>query len=124
MDGLIERDYGSVTGMTFAARRELYRSSVGYPEDLEDTADTAVRMKRTVASILSMPGDGIPILFTHGGILNSFFSVITRGIAGSGGNIVANCTVEIIAAGKNDTIPIAFNLGSGELYDFIKELYQ
>ncbi len=124
VDGLIERDYGSITGMTFAARRELFRSADGYPEDMENTADTAVRMKRTVASILSEPGDGIPILFTHGGILNSFFSVITRGRAGSGGNIVANCTVEMIAAGKNDTIPIAFNLRNGELFDFIKELYK
>ncbi len=122
LEGLIERDYGSVTGMTFAARRELYRSAAGYPNDIESISSAAIRMKRTIALILKLPGQGIPLLFTHGGILNSFFSTITCGRAGSGGNIVANCTFEIVAAGARDTVPIAFNLGDTELYNFISSL--
>ncbi|MDD6095459.1 MAG: histidine phosphatase family protein [Clostridia bacterium] len=121
-EGLIERDYGSVTGMTYAARRELFKSAAGYPDDMESAADAAVRMKRTIAKVRSDTCDGALILVTHGGILNSFFSGITCRRAGSGGNIVANCTVEIVAAGARDVIPIAFNLGCEELAEFVSEL--
>lgn len=124
LQSLIERDYGSVTGMTFAARRELFKSG-GYPDDMESPLDTTVRMKRAIAQIRknekASPNE-VLVLVTHGGILNSFFSHITCRRAGSGGCIVANCTVGIVAAGARDVIPIAFNLGSNELYDFIGKL--
>ena len=124
LENLMERDYGTVTGMTFDERRELYKKHGGYPGDMESSDEAAIRMKRTVKTITDLPGDGISIIVTHGGLLNSFFSYITCGRAGSGGNITANCTVEIVAAGEKDVIPIAFNLGGDELKVFIDEVNQ
>lgn len=122
LEELIERDYGDVTGMTFDERRALYRSPGGYPDDIESTDEAAQRMKKTIKKITEVPGKGVSVIVTHGGILNSFFSYITRGRAGSGGNITANCTVEIVVAGKKDVIPIAFNLGCEELKAFLDEV--
>lgn len=122
LEDLIERDYGSVTGMTFEERRELYKSAGGYPEDMESSEAAAIRMKKSVKIITDKPGSGISVIVTHGGMLNSFFSYITCGRAGSGGNIAANCTVAAVAAGKKDVIPIAFNLGGDELKLFLDDV--
>lgn len=120
---LIEREYGAVTGMTYAARRELFRIGKGHPDDMEGVTDTAQRMKYAVKNMLRRSeGDGVIIAVTHGGILNSFYSHITCKRAGCCGNIFANCAIGLVCAGQRDVIPVAFNLGTQDLHAFMEEL--
>lgn len=124
VNGLIEREYGSLTGLTYAERKKLYKDPEDYPDDMETVPDTTLRMKRVVGDIRRLDGSGACIVVTHGGVLNALFSGITRGRAGCKGNITANCAVALAAVGKDDIIPLAYNL-SGELFtDYMEKLLE
>ncbi len=122
VDGLIEREYGSLTGMTYAERKKKYKSPSDYPDDMETIPDTTARIKRVVGEIRRFEGSGISIVVTHGGVLNALFSGITRGRAGCNGNITANCAVAMAAVGCDDIIPLVYNLGGADFSKYMSEL--
>ena len=122
VDGLIEREYGSLTGMTYAERKKKYKSPSDYPDDMETIPDTTARNKRVVGEIRRFEGSGISIVVTHGGVLNALFSGITRGRAGCNGNITANCAVAMAAVGCDDIIPLVYNLGGADFSKYMSEL--
>ena len=122
VDGLIEREYGSLTGLTYAERKKKYKDPEDYPEDMETVPDTTVRMKRVVGEIRRLEGSGVCVVVTHGGVLNALFSGITRGRAGCRGNITANCAVALAAVGNDDIIPLAYNLSGEKFFDYMEKL--
>ena len=118
---LLERDYGTLSGLTLEERQELRRRGVR-GEGIESVGDTAARMKKALASVVSRSsGDGATVVVTHGGMLNALFSQITRGRIGTGKNFSENCGVSLVAYGDDATIPLAYGL-TGDLFEnYVKE---
>ena len=120
--GLIERDYGSLSGLTPTQKKEKYPSPAEYPKDLESIPHAAQRMKRTLAKLCSASAEQGFVAVTHGGIMNALFSTLTGGRAGLGPNITRNCTVAMVAVGKYDIIPLAFNLTAHVFPEYVREI--
>ncbi len=124
VENLIERDYSTLSGLTLAERKKRFPFSKDYPTDMESVADAAVRMKK-VALELCFDGkaaQGATIAVTHGGVINSLFSYLTRGRAGVGKNVAKNCSISICASGTSDIIPLAFNLHGEELIRYVNDI--
>lgn len=124
VDELIERDYSTLSGLTIHQRREKFPSPKAYPADMESVTAAAMRMKK-VALELCKNGSavsGATIVVTHGGVINSLFSYLTKGRAGVGKNVAKNCSISIVASGMADIIPLAFNLHGEEFTKYINEI--
>lgn len=123
LEGLIERDYGSLEGLTSAERQKKYGLD-HIPDDMETPAEATTRIMRAIGEVRRISGEDAAVVVTHGGLLNCLFARITRGRAGAGGNIAANCNVSLVAAGDRDVIPLAYNLGGKELNEYIKNMWE
>ncbi len=121
-EGLIERDYGSLSGLTPAKRKEIYPTPAEYPNDVESIPHAAQRMKRTLSQLCSASEEQGIVAVTHGGIMNALFSSLTGGRAGLGPNITRNCTVAMVAVGKYDVIPLSFNLTARVFPEYVREI--
>ena len=124
LEDLIERDYSALSGLTMAERRERFPSPKDYPADIENTTNAAQRMKK-VALKLYLREDkesGITVAVTHGGVINSLFSYLTRGRAGMGKNVAKNCSISAVASGKADIIPLAFNLQCTDFINYMNSI--
>ena len=124
LEDLIERDYSALSGLTMAERRERFPSPKDYPADIENTTNAAQRMKK-VALKLYLREDkesGITVAVTHGGVINSLFSYLTRGRAGMGKNVAKNCSISAVASGKADIIPPAFNLQCTDFINYMNSI--
>lgn len=124
LEGLIERDYGSLEGMTYAERQQKYSCGAKYPDNMEAPAEATVRIMRAIGDVRRISKGDTAVVVTHGGVLNLLFARITRGRAGAGGNITANCTVSMIAAGDRDVIPLAYNLSGEALTEYIENMWE
>ncbi len=122
LDSLIERDYGSLEGLTYSQRQRKYKCGAKYPDDMEPTDDATVRMMRAIGEVRRLAVSDTAVVVSHGGVLNLLFAHITRGRAGVSSNITANCTVSLVAAGDRDIIPLAYNLGGEELTQYLKNI--
>lgn len=122
LEELLERDYGSLEGMTYAERQKKYKNPSMLPDDMESSADATVRIKKALGKVRKMSQSEAAVVVTHGGVMNLLFSCITCGRAGCGKNITANCTVSLVAVGDREIIPLAYNLGGEELIAYIDEL--
>lgn len=124
LEDLIERDYSALSGLTMAERRERFPSPKDYPADIENTTNAAQRMKK-VALKLYLREDkesGITVAVTHGGVINSLFSYLTRGRVGMGKNVAKNCSISAVASGKADIIPLAFNLQCTDFINYMNSI--
>ena len=121
-EGLIERDYGSLSGLTPEKKKEIYPTPAEYPKDLESIPHAARRMKRTLSQLCLASDEGVIVAVTHGGIMNALFSSLTGGRAGLGPNITRNCTVAMVAVVKYDVIPLSFNLTAHVFPEYVREI--
>ncbi|MBS5724199.1 MAG: histidine phosphatase family protein [Clostridiales bacterium] len=121
-EGLIERDYGALSGLTPDKKKELYPTPADYPKDVESIPSAAKRMKRTLAEMCSASGDEAIVAVTHGGVMNALFSSLTGGRAGLGPNITQNCAVAMVAVGKYDIIPLSFNMTARVFPEYVGEI--
>ncbi len=117
---LIERDYGTLSGLTPDERRALHRRGGG--QGVESVASAALRMKRALVAIYSETESGAAIAVTHGGVINALFSCVTLGAMGTGKNYSENCGVSLVAVGRDATIPLAYGL-TGEIFTDYVEKY-
>lgn len=116
---LIERDYGTLSGLTPEERRELHRRGGG--RGIESVASTALRTKRALVEIYSSTPRGAAVAVTHGGVINALFSCVTLGATGTGKNYSENCGVSLVAVGRDATIPLAYGLTGDIFLDYIRE---
>lgn len=121
-EGLIERDYGSLSGLTPEKKREIYPTPADYPKDVESIPSAARRMKRTLGEMCAGEKDKAIIAVTHGGVMNALFSSLTGGRAGLGPHITQNCAVAMVAVGKYDIIPLAFNMTEQVFFEYMREI--
>lgn len=120
-EGLIEREYGALSGLTPQKRKSLYPTPADYPQNVEGVPDAAKRMKQTM-SALREKEEQVIIAVTHGGVMNALFSCITGKRAGLGYNFTKNCTVAMVAVGRYDVIPLAFNLTAQVFPEYIQNI--
>ena len=122
---LIERDYSTLSGLTIHQRREKFPSPQCYPADMESVTAAAMRMKKVALDLCKNGNDvsGTTIVVTHGGVINSLFSYLTKGRAGVGKNVAKNCSISIVASCMTDIIPLAFNLHGEDFTNYINEIY-
>ncbi len=123
-DGLIERDYSALSGLTIQERREKFPSPKDYPADMESVTAAAQRIKKVALQLCEggKATHGATLAITHGGAINALFSHLTRGRAGAGKNVAKNCSISIVASGMADIIPLAFNLQGDEAIKYISEI--
>lgn len=110
LESLIERDYGSLSGLTLDERKRLYPGGEKQAGNVESVPSAALRMLRAVDDMLEVSKRKTVIGVTHGGLINAGFSRLTSGEIGTGKTLTVNCSVSCIAAGIGEPIPLAYNL--------------
>ena len=117
-DGIIERDYGELSGLTLAERKKRFPKGERQAKGVESVPEAAFRMKKALVSITEKEAGDV-IAVTHGGIINALFLKITNGKVGTGKNISENCGISIVAVDEKVTIPLAYNLTGEGFLDYI-----
>ena len=110
LDSLIERDYGSLSGLTLAERKQLFPGGERQAGNVESVPAAASRMLSAIDDMLEVSGRRTVIGVTHGGLINAAFSRLTSGEIGTGKTLTVNCSVSCIAAGIGEPLPLAYNL--------------
>ena len=124
VDSLIERDYGSLAGLTLDERRARFPKGEKQAGNVESVPTAAARMLRSIDEMLALSGRKTVIAVTHGGMINAVYSRLTSGEIGTGKTLTVNCSLSLIAAGIGEPIPLAYNLqGDGAITYFSKLLH-
>ena len=110
LESLIERDYGSLSGLTLAERKQLFPGGEKQAGNVESVPAAAARMLRAIDDMLEISERRTVIGVTHGGLINAGFSRLTSGEIGTGRTLTVNCSVSCVAAGIGEPIPLAYNL--------------
>ncbi|MCR4904449.1 MAG: histidine phosphatase family protein [Clostridiales bacterium] len=110
LDSLIERDYGSLSGLTLAERKQLFPGGERQAGNVESVPAAAARMLSAIDDMLEVSGKKTVIGVTHGGLINAGFSRLTSGEIGTGRTLTVNCSISCVAAGIGEPIPLAYNL--------------
>ena len=110
LSSLIERDYGSLSGLTLAERRQLFPGGEKQAGNVESVPAAAARMLTAMNDMLEISGQRTVIGVTHGGLINAVFSRLTSGEIGTGRTLTVNCSVSCVAAGIGEPLPLAYNL--------------
>lgn len=118
LDGLIERDYGSLSGLTLEERRRRFPKGERHASDVESSPSAALRMLSAIDEMLEYSGGKTVIGVTHGGVLNAVYSRLTSGEIG----LTVNCSLSLIAAGVGEPIPLAYNLQGEGASKYISKL--
>ena len=122
VENLIERDYGSLSGLTLDERKRLFPGGERQAGNVESVPEAASRMVRAIDDMIAMSGGKTVIGVTHGGLLNALFSRLTGGEVGTGKTLTVNCSVSCIAAGIGEPIPLAYNLQNENAAIYITKL--
>lgn len=110
LENLIERDYGSLSGLTLDERHRMFPGGERQAGNVETVPQAASRMLRAVDDMLEVSARRSVIGVTHGGLINAVFSRLTSGEIGTGKTLTVNCSLSCIAAGIGEPIPLAYNL--------------
>lgn len=122
VEKLIERDYGTLSGLTLDERKRLYPGGERQAENVETVPQAASRMLSAVDDMLEISSRKTVIGVTHGGLINAVFSRLTAGDIGTGKTLTVNCSISCIAAGIGEPIPLAYNLQNESAAVYINKL--
>lgn len=93
-EGIIERDFSKVSGMTPRERETFYAS--GEPDDKEPWEDLCSRMLSTIKKYGEQFQDDNIIMVSHGASINAVLSVLSEGETGTGKIWLKNACINII----------------------------
>ena len=122
VDRLIERDYGSLAGLTLEERRRKFPKGERQAGDVESVPAAASRMLSAIDEMLELSERRSVIGVTHGGMINAVYSRLTSGEIGTGKTLTVNCSLSLIAAGIGEPIPLAYNLQGDGAVSYISKL--
>lgn len=122
-EGLTERDYGELSGLTLDERRAKFPKGERQAKNVESVPCAAFRMKKELVSLTKESTEKKAVIaVTHGGIINALFLKITNGRVGTGKNLSENCGISLVAVNKKTTIPLAYNLTGNIFLDYTEKL--
>lgn len=127
MDSLIERDYGSLSGLTLDERRRMFPGGEKQAGNVESVPAAASRMLSAIDDMLyhareNAAGKCTVIGVTHSGLINACFSRLTSGEIGTGKTVSVNCSISCIAAGIGEAVPLAYNLQNDHAVDYFTKI--
>jgi len=127
LDSLIERDYGSLSGLTLDERRRLFPGGEKQAGNVETVPAAASRMLSAIDDMLyhvrSIHAEKRTVIgVTHSGLINAGFSRLTSGEIGTGKTVSGNCSISCIAAGIGEAIPLAYNLQNDHAVDYLTKI--
>ena len=93
-EGILERDFSKVSGMTPAEREAFYAS--GEPDDKEPWEQLCNRMMGTLHKYARQFSRDNIIMISHGASINSVLSVLSNGTTGTGKVILKNTCINIL----------------------------
>lgn len=95
--GLIERDYGPLTGVPYPSGEDLYTFTERHPEGMETLAEVAARAMPVITQYCGQGRDAI--LVAHGGTINILLWYLTGGTLGYGVTKLKNACICVLEAG-------------------------
>ncbi len=92
VDGLHERDYGDISGLTPTERAERFPPGTA-PANQESAADMKERVTAALHDIATRHAERKILVVSHGGVINTMLAHITDGQHGTGKNLLPNCSI-------------------------------
>lgn len=92
--GIIERDFGRVSGLTPMEREEFYQS--GQPDEKEPWDDLCKRLMECVKHYAETYYPSNLIMISHGASINAILSILSEGEAGTGKTWLKNTCINIL----------------------------
>ncbi|MBF0408051.1 MAG: histidine phosphatase family protein [Candidatus Riflebacteria bacterium] len=96
---LTERDFGKLSGLTPVERQTAMKNNIKPNEELKDFRNRTVSALNDIAK--DFAGKKI-IVVTHGGVINSLLSYVSKGAIENGENLLKNACVSIIQYDNSD----------------------
>ena len=122
VEGLIEREYGKLSGLTLEERKTKLTPEELRNPGVETPQEASRRVLLALDDVVSMSGGRTAVAVTHGGNINALYLNLTNGEVGTGKNLCINCGISLVAAGKGRTIPLAFSLTGDIAVDYLHHL--
>ena len=109
---LIERDYGPLSGLTPAERRERYPvTNIDQVDGVEPMRGAGLRLAAASERLCRQNPGAHLLLALHGGILNAFIHLAAGGKIGTGVTLTTNCCVNVFSESPDGSLVLeAFNL--------------
>ena len=120
--GLIEREYGKLSGLTLEERKERLSPEELRNPGMETPYEASRRFLRALDDIVSLSGSKTSVAVTHGGNINALYLHLTDGRVGTGKSLCVNCGISLVAAGKGRTVPLAFSLTGDIAVEYLHHL--
>jgi len=92
VEGLHERDYGDVSGLTPEERLARFPPGTA-PENQESAAAMKERVTAALHDIATRHSERRIAVVSHGGVINTLLAHITAGQHGTGKNLLPNCSI-------------------------------
>lgn len=99
-DGLIERDFARLSGLSQEERKAFYES--GQEDGMEPFEDLCNRMMSSIRKYADLYYDDNILIVSHGASINAVLSVISKGEVGSGKTRLKNTCINRIEYNKNN----------------------
>ncbi|MDF2538566.1 MAG: hypothetical protein K0S76_1587 [Herbinix sp.] len=116
-EGIIERDFSKVSGMTPKEREAFYAS--GEPDDKEPWEDLCNRMMHNLTKYAKQFSEGNIIMVSHGASINSILSVLSRGEIGTRKTILKNTCINVIDYNNGNIKIDLYNLSPEEYSNYM-----
>lgn len=111
-EGLIEKDFGEASGLTYAQKREKYRELRCNGEETPN--EVQERMLHAVKKYSKMYKN--IIMVSHGASIKAAILAISNGIYGTGKEILKNCCINEIVEIEDQFKLTSYNLSPEEFY--------
>lgn len=116
-DGLIERDFGDMSGMTYDRRK--YFDRFGNEETMEPLDKLSKRLLDCIHKYAADYSDQDIVMVSHGAAINSVIMVLSEGEKGSGKTRLKNACISVLTYDDNRLQLDSFNLTPEELVDML-----
>lgn len=92
VDGLHERDYGDISGLTPEERAARFPPGTS-PANQESAVDMKSRVTAALHDIANRHVERKILVVSHGGVINTLLAHLTDGQFGTGKNLLPNCSI-------------------------------
>lgn len=92
VDGLHERDYGDISGLTPEERAARFPPGTS-PANQEPAAAMKARVMAALHDVADRHAERRILIVSHGGVINTLLAHITEGQHGTGKNLLPNCSI-------------------------------